>query len=238
MTTHTHNFHGKKEHSTTYAAASFLMPGAAARVEAIRAKKRKLKHAPPPSAPGAPLAAPIEKHHVEEIATNDEPEAGAHTQEQAQSPIDAASIVTNNHQGHDSSADVPAVSTVTSPPDESPLKDGLAGGYRDETDSTTSMPKIVHVVPTTSREADAVSRLAKVSDIQDMQLVPGILETLEMYATDEEENTFLRNPSEKENTGDTTPLKGTKIMVLERPRTQIPDTSEHDPESESIPGVK
>lgn len=57
-----HYFHGKKEHSTTYAAASFFMSNAAARVEAQRIEKRKIKHESPSSpAPKPAISKPVLK---------------------------------------------------------------------------------------------------------------------------------------------------------------------------------
>lgn len=98
-------FHGKKEHSTTYAAASFLMPGAAARVEAIRAKKRKLKHAsPPPEAVASEVAPAVE--HVKEPIEEPEPEAEVPEQEQqADIPVALETVPTNHGEDQEPRSD-------------------------------------------------------------------------------------------------------------------------------------
>lgn len=107
-------FYGKKEHSTTYAAASFFMPGTAAKVEAMRAKKRKLKHAssPPsekiseavPAAPKTPVAPPAE--HVKEPADGPKAEAGTPKEEQqADIPVVLETVSTNHGEGQKSQSE-------------------------------------------------------------------------------------------------------------------------------------
>lgn len=107
-------FYGKKEHSTTYAAASFFMPGTAAKVEAMRAKKRKLKHAssPPsekipeavPAAPKTPVAPPAE--HVKNPADGSKAEAGTPKEEQqADIPVVLETVSTNHGEGQKSQSE-------------------------------------------------------------------------------------------------------------------------------------
>lgn len=103
-TTNSHYFHGKKEHSTTYAAASFFVPDAAAKVEAMRAQKRKLKHASPPPVPKVSSAVRVEEHRVEAIQEVHDHQTESEVQEQAESLVSDHPVSTNDHQLHESRA--------------------------------------------------------------------------------------------------------------------------------------
>lgn len=104
-----HYFYGKKEHSITYAAASFFMPTATARVEAIRVMKGKLKHSSPPRAPDPPSAttasilAPLGQAASDtpsaEPAQSDHCESEPQRQENAPFSHDEAPTIT--HSGED-----------------------------------------------------------------------------------------------------------------------------------------
>lgn len=196
MTIHNHYFHGRKEHSTTYAAASFFMPGAAARVEAIRVRKRKLKHTSPPPEQEAPVTVIAEGTHTEEAAEahDHEAEAEASGQEQAESPIGVDPVATKNDQVHESQAAILNAETAQTPPTNPVSEEWSTTATETENLRSKSPLQTANIIPA-AEPADPI--LPRVSNEVDTYLVSSASEISDLAS--------LSQPGTKEPQTETLP---------------------------------